>query len=131
MSSHRKQLRDGIDPMVKDELARLVDVDGQECLPVLRYCRGHTDAGELSYEEWMCPLKLGGDTFALRFELPGDEVRFVEYRPAGLAAVSEGRGRVSQRVPVGEVRSWLVADKIDVRPVLRRDTPFAGSRGGV
>jgi len=129
MSSHRKQLRDGIDPMVKDELARLVDVDGQECLPVLRYCRGHTDAEDLSYEEWMCPLKLGGDTFALRFELPGDEVRFVEERPMGLASVAEGDSRVTVRVPIGRVRSWLVAEQIDVRPVLRKDTPFS-SRGG-
>jgi len=97
-----------------------------ECHELRQFCMGMREATELSYEDWVRPLKLTGGRVCLR-----------EGRPDGLAPIWYCWQSDGLRAQAGSIRAdnpsravtWLKggisAPTSTLTPVLRADTPFA------
>lgn len=90
-----------------------------------RLLKGRMDASELSYEQWVNPMKLTGGRVCLRCDWEGN-VWFHARCMAGML-VTVDRGADPEDTDVSspaQVQNHLNGADVSVTPVLREDTPF-------
>jgi hypothetical protein len=112
------------------DVLRAVD-GGGDCEPLLGVAAHPDDPHDLSYEDWVQPMKLTGGRVCLRISYPDNGIDEILYRAkSGVMKVqSVHGGPVDDAVPTWS-KDVLLADETDITPVLRENTPFAEDDDG-
>ena len=97
----------------------------RHCWPLLKAVTGRKDPEELTYEDWVRPMKLTGGKVCLRVDATGKHVTYVRRNSAGMLVEfpeSPLADDHEQEISPRQFKDWI--EQFDIKPVLVEDTPY-------